>query len=248
MTPPVFDLSTPIGRIIRLRPAALTILEPESQYGCWSRLDDSLARFCAAYRKDPSDLLARLLGMPPVPADTDWAAVPLYRLIDHLTQNHREFREKDMPSIDALLETQRLPAYPDGYVVKLLLQEFRHFRKEFLKHMDEEEAFLFPIILRDEARSRHPGLEVGDFQASANLYLRMETHTPEAEFKRMITSIQEKLRHQLMHRPAAELAAKVQEALDGFAVKLKAHADLEEDVLSPRAVRLKRGAGEREMS
>jgi iron-sulfur cluster repair protein YtfE (RIC family) len=158
-------------------------------------------------------------------------------LVDHLALDHAEFRGKDLPGIEFLLVAERLPAYPDGYVVKLLLQEFLHFEADFEKHMAEEEEFLFPKILRNEACLRHPKLGPEVHRGSVNLYLRFATHKPDEEFKRMIVSIQDKLRNQHVHRPAAELAHQAQAALDAFAKRLLAHADLETNSLFPRAGR-----------
>jgi len=143
-----------------------------------------------------------------------------------------------MPAILALMQEEGLPAYPDGYVVKLLVQEFRHFQADFIKHMAEEEEFLFPKIMRNEACFRYRELGPEVFRGSVNLYLKLETHQPEEEFKRMILSIREKLRNQLMQRPTAEVAERAQAAMDAFAGRLLVHADLETNVLFPRAGRL----------
>jgi iron-sulfur cluster repair protein YtfE (RIC family) len=227
-----------LRRVLRLRPLAVAVLERESAYKCWAHMDDTLESLCASLSLDSESMVNRLSNLPPVSADTEWNTKPLYYLIDHLTRNHCDFREKDMPSILAMLERERLPAYPDGYVIKLLVQEFRYFQQEFLKHMDEEEAFLFPKILRNEACFRHRELGPEAYKGSVNLYLKLETHKPEMEFKRMITSIGEKLRNQLMNKPTADLTHEMQNALESFAVRLNDHADLETDVLFPRAGRL----------
>jgi len=231
-------LSSTLRRILRTRPMAIAVLERESGCKCWDHMDESLAGFCNEFDLNADSLLNRTTHLPRVEADTDWAAKPLYYLVDHLTQNHADFREREMPAIAEMLEAARLPAYPDGYVVKLLVQEFQHFRGEFLKHMDEEETFLFPKIMRNEACYRYRELGPEVYKGSVNLYLKLEIHKPEVEFKHMITSIREKLRNQLPHRPAAELAEKARAALESFEKRLLAHADLETDVLFPRAGRL----------
>ncbi|MDQ3001680.1 MAG: hypothetical protein M3Y08_10520 [Fibrobacterota bacterium] len=65
-----------------------------------------------------------------------------------------------------------------------------------------------------------------------------EKHKPEKEFKRLITSIREKLRNQMLKGPVAELTVKVTGALESFDAKLVDHADLETNVLFPSAGRL----------
>lgn len=231
-------LNSTLREILRTRPLAIRVLEGDSGHKCWEHLDLSLAAFCERLGLDSASLLTRVTHLETVPPDTDWASKPLYHLIDHLTRGHREFRDRDMPSIAGVLETNHLPAYPQGYVIKLLVQEFNYFRDEFIKHMDEEEIFLFPKIMRNEACFRHPEMGPEIHKGSVNLYLKLESHKPENEFKRMITSIREKLRNQMMDESVAALAAKVQVALESFEAKLVDHADLETNVLFPMAGRL----------
>lgn len=230
--------ATTIRRILRFRPLSIAILERHAGFRCWQRLEETLSAFCSEFGVDSDNLLAGLSNLPPVPPETDWDARPIHELIDHLTGNHADFREKDMPAIASKLESVNLPAYPDGYVVKLILQEFRHFQQEFLAHMEEEEIFLYPKMMRNEACYRFPELEPEAYKGSVNLYLKLGNHRPEDEFRRMIVSVREKLRNQMMHRPAAELTGDTLRALESFESRLLAHADLETSNLFPRAGRL----------
>jgi iron-sulfur cluster repair protein YtfE (RIC family) len=234
----IHSSSQTLRQILRQRPMAVDVFEDVSGPLFWDRMEMTLGAFCRHIGADSASVLARIAALPAPPAETEWDAKPIHWLIDSLTADHREFREKAMPGIESLLVAERLPAYPDGYVVKLLLQEFRHFQADFLKHMAEEEEFLFPKILRNEACWRHRELGPEIHRGSVNLYLRLETHKPEEEFKRMIVSIREKLRNQHLQRPAAELARRAEQALDAFAKRLIAHADLETHTLFPRAGRL----------
>lgn len=235
-------INSTIREIMRDRPLAIRVLEEDSGHKCWLHPDLPLAAFCDKLGLDSGSLLVRLTNLPAVLPDTPWASKPLYHLIDHLTDGHREFRERDLPSIAALLntslDTSALPAYPQGYVVKLLMQEFDYFREEFIRHMDEEETFLFPKIMRNEACFRHPEMGPEIHKGSVNLYLTLENHKPENEFKRMLTSVREKLRNRMPDESVDALAAKLQTALESFESRLIAHADLETNVLFPLAGRL----------
>lgn len=111
-------------------------LEEDSGHECWLYLDLPLAAFCDKLGLGCGSLLVRLTNLPNVLPDTAWASKPLYHLIDHLTGGHREFRERDLPSIAALFDSNDLPAYPQGYLVKLLMHGFNYFREEFIRHMD----------------------------------------------------------------------------------------------------------------
>jgi len=234
----ILSSSQTIKQVLRQRPLAAETLEQEFGSLFWDKMESPLFNLCSSAGLDSYSLLEKIVALPVPPKDTQWEKKPIYWLVDRLTLDHVAFRETDMPSIFALLEEERLPAYPDGYVVKLLLQEFRHFQAEFTRHMAEEEEFLFPKIMRNEACFRYPELGPQVFRGSVNLYLKLETHKPEEEFKNMIVSIREKLRTQHMQRPALELAQRAQAAMDGFAERLLAHAALESDVLFPRAGRL----------
>lgn len=234
----IYSSSQTIRQILRRRPMALEVFEGEFGATFWNRMETPLEDLCREKGRDVSGILATVSELPVAADNTDWAAKPIHWLVDHLTLEHDRFRGEDMPAIKAMMGEEKLPAYPDGYVIKLLLQEFRHFEADFLKHMAEEEEFLFPKILRNEACYRHHELGPEIHRGSVNLYLKYETHKPEDEFKRMIISIREKLRNQHLERPATELAQKVQAAMDAFADRLLAHADLETRALFPRAGRL----------
>lgn len=230
--------SQTIRRILRQRPLAVEILEKGFGSSVWDKMEERLDALCSFAGMDSHSLLEQIVALPVPPIDTRWERKPIYWLVDRLSLDHVSFREADMPSILALLGRKRAPAFPDGYVVKLLFQEFLHFETEFTKHMDEEEEFLFPKIMRNEACFRFPELEPEVFRGSVNLYLKFERHKPDEEFKHMIVSIREKLRNQSMHRPTLELAQRAQAAMDGFAERLIAHASLESDVLFPWAGRM----------
>lgn len=234
----IYSSSQTIRQILRQRPMAVEVFESEFGALFWARMDAALAEVCGETDADVSAVMARISELAIPPVDTDWAAKPIHWLVDHLTVEHAEFRERDLPAIESLLNEEKLPAYPDGYIVKLLLQEFRHFQADFLRHMAEEEEFLFPKILRNEACFRHPELGPEIHRGSVNLYLKFETHKPEDEFKRMIVSIREKLRLQHLDRPASGIASRAEAGLEAFSARLMAHADLETEILFPRAGRL----------
>lgn len=230
--------SSTLREILRHRPMAVEVFEAAFGHRFWDDLESRCVAFCGQHGADCEDLLGRIRDLPVPPHGTDWDAKPIHWLVDRLTADHEAFRGTELPALENMLVAERLPAYPDGYVVKLLVQEFRRFRSDFLKHMAEEEEFLFPKILRNEACYRHPEIGSEVYRGSVNLYLRFKTHKPEEEFKAMIVSIRDKLRNQHMGRPAAALAREAQDAMDAFARRLSLHADLETESLFPRAGRL----------
>ena len=174
-------------------------------------------------------------ALPSLTEETEWEMKPAYYLVDYLVANHREFREVDLPAMELIMDGTDIPVYPDWFVIKLISQEFRYFQEEFLKHMAEEESFLFPKILHNEACYRFKDLPPEVYKGSVNLFFRHNRHTPEAEFKRMFTSIREKLMNQALQDSTKVMTKQVIDGLESFERRLFHHADLESNVLFPMA-------------
>ena len=232
------ESGTTLRNLIRFRPLAVETLEEYAGYRVWRQLDDSLEAFSESLGINLAAVLLQLGRLPPGPDHANWDEIPLYRLVDHLTAEHREFRERSMQEIRHLLYRHDVPPYPGGYLLKAIYQEFHVFEKSFLWHMTEEEDFLFPKILRIEACIRHPGLYPEIFKGTVGSYPLSELHAPEAGFRRMLVDVREKVR---VKDPAAESAARGIEALlETLDSRIAAHARLEIDVLLPRALGLER--------
>jgi hypothetical protein len=169
---------------------AVETLEHEFGSLIWDRMETPLHELCSSKRLDTHSILEKIIALPVPTADAHWDNMPIYWLVDRLTLDHVAFRDTDMPPIFALMEEERRPVYPDGYGVKLLIQEFRHFQADFTQHRAEEEEFLFPKIMRNEACFRFPDLGPEVFRGSVNLFLKLETHKPEAELGYQTPSVQ----------------------------------------------------------
>ncbi len=234
----ILSSSQSIRQILRQRPMAAGLLEQEFEFHIWNRMEEPLSDLCRENGTDTHTMMQGILALTPPPAETGWDKHRTYWLIDLLTREHAAFRDTDMPAIQALLEEERRLPHPDGFVAHQLAEEFAHFRADFEKHMTDEEEFLFPKILRNEACFQYPELEPEPFRGSVNLYLKLDRHKPDEAFGRTLDSLRAKLRNRHLHRDTAELAQRVLAALDGFAHRLNAHAALESGILFPRAGRL----------
>ena len=230
--------ATPLRLILRVRPLAVQVLEEAAGHHCWACLDQNLQDFCRDRGLEASGLEEAISALAPVPADSDWKAKPIYYLIDYLTANHRRFREKDLPALGRLLDVHGVPTFPDRYAFELMSQEFLAFEQELLKHMQEEEEFLFPKIMRNEACFRYREMTPEPYRGSVNLFLTLQPHKQEEEIKHMFMGIREKLRNLRVQEGTRALLDKANAALEAFQVALVTHADLETQVLFPVAGRL----------
>lgn len=230
--------TTTLGRIIRLRPLAVADLEKVGRYRLWDNLNLTLGEFCLLAETDEQALLASLRQLTPARIGIDWRTKPIYHLIDHLTAEHDAFCHKHMPNLHRLLDVEQAPALPDRFALRPLQMAFGQFDRDFRAHMNEEEDFLFPKIMRNEACFRYRELSPEVYKGSVNLYLSTHTHPAEEEFRRTFTELRDAARglkvQESMHAHLVEAV----EALEAFGARLIAHACLEEEELFPRAGRL----------
>jgi iron-sulfur cluster repair protein YtfE (RIC family) len=173
--------------------------------------------------------------------DEEWLAGPVQRLIDHLTETHREFRERDLPSIERGMECLLAEPGLASEALRSALPDFRTFRRDFHYHMEEEEAFLFPKILRTEASLRHPEAYPEVFKGSVSAFTEEMAHFPEEEFTALMEALERSLRAsaQTVPPPGPAWEALLAE-MSGCAAKLKAHARLESGILFRKAAEMER--------
>jgi regulator of cell morphogenesis and NO signaling len=231
---PVASLT--LRELIRSRPAGIGILEEMAGGTFWDRMDLTLSEFCRESDLSAEAVQHRIAGLPENPTHQDWPRLPLYSLIDFLTAGHRGFRARDLPEIHRLLETLRLD-FPAGQAsLETLLGEFTAFRQEFSWHMEEEEEFLFPKILRTEASVRHPELYPEVFKGSIGMFSSSQLQEPEHRFHQIVTDLSERLRGLVSDALHLATAKSALSAMQGYEARLKAHVYMECEILFPRAL------------
>lgn len=242
------DKNPTLRQLFRERPLAIGILEEALGCRFWPYLDQHLADFGAHSGVQPGDFLDRIKGLPPVPADTDWDKKPLCYLIDHLTADHRVFREQELPRLRAAVDPKGLPSWPDRYALDLIKQDFEAFGRAFLLHLVEEETGTFPGILHAESLLRHgaPGVRVREEAAALLESDVFPPSRPDEDLERTLTDIAEKLRLLPVSPAAAARRDAVLDDLRKFHAHLARHARLETDCLYPRVEALKVEAASRE--
>lgn len=183
--------------------------------------------------------------------DGDWRAKPVDHLIGRLIRDHQDFRAHDLPRIESLLELLKseLGLAPSPAVSAL--SDFRTFKQEFTWHMEEEESYLYPKILRTEACLHDPGLYPEIFKGSITAFSPSHIHFPEELFRDMLDSLSRKV-HGLPIDPVAAAPMKdILSVLAGFAAKLTEHTYLESGILFPwtaESERILRDRAAKEMS
>ncbi len=186
-----------------------------------------------------------------IPPDVleDWRSKPLNGLTEHLTANHKAFREHDLDHIDRLLSLLQLEL---GLVPAPAMQahsDFRTFRREFTWHMEEEESFLFPKILRTEACLHDPELYPETFKGSVGIFSDAQIHLPEETFRDLLATLTQKVRALPFDPVRSGTMKEILVLLEAFGARLKAHTYLESEILFPwtaemEAVLRKRAAKE----
>lgn len=229
------DTDLTLRQWLRKRPLTIAHFEDLAGHSFWGHLDDTLEGFCRAINLDSGNVRARLAAAKPAPAQEAWLSAPLYRLVDHLTANHADFRGHDLPRIERVLGVLRWELGLDSAPAEAALAEYQWFRQEFEMHMEEEEGFLFPKILRTEACLRHPGLNPEMFQGTVATVPQPPIHLPEEAFLEMLADLTLKVRIlPYAHSHGRRLEEILSEILS-LGTRLKAHTRLEAEILFRRA-------------
>lgn len=224
-----------IRQWLRKRPATVRLFEDLAAHAAWNHLDDSLTTFCRLFSLQVVDVRHQLIGTVPVSGHEDWLEKPLYRLIDQLTLNHKDFREKDLPRIEHHLSMVKLELGLAVALAEKAHADFLSFRQEFTWHMDEEEAFLFPKILRTEACLRHPELYPEVYKGSVRMFPPEQMRMPEEAFREMLGELVAKIQALPVNPLHAAHMQSLLADLLAYGAKLKAHTYLESEILFRRA-------------
>lgn len=231
-------LQSPLRSILAIRPRAVEVLGIVAGGALWTRLDATLQDFARDHALDPDALLRGLAGLPGTEAGTDFRRAPLHVLVDFLAADHRDFRDRDLPGLERALAEADPADFPDAAVLQDLRASLHSFKIDLLLHLNEEEEFLFPKVLRTEASADHPDLSPESFRGSVAAYPAVMLHMPENQVKDLLASLLRKAGAGGGSLPPA--ADRFRARLEEFAARLTRHADLETEVLLPRTLVLEK--------
>jgi iron-sulfur cluster repair protein YtfE (RIC family) len=228
---------TPVRSLIKIRPMAIEVLD-KRKIRFWDSLDKPLADVIRGEIRE--DFLEEVSSAQIPAQDSDWNALPLYYLVDYLTQGHRDFLLQDIADIGHILDIHTIAETSEAGGLRKLHGTFQDFVKDFQIHVEEEETYLFPKILRYEACLRdhrvHPEFHKGSVQS------HMVTRTSQ-NGKRLLeicTHMAASARFHAKEHVVSFAGQELLELLEAFQEKLEIHGELEAKVLFPVARELER--------
>lgn len=228
---------TPVRFLLKVRPMAIALLDKRNiRY--WDALDKPLGDL---FRREGMDDFLDEISYARVPAqDTDWSAMPLYMLVDYLTHDHRNLLLQEVADISHLLDIHTIAVSEESDALRRIQVAFNDWLREFQGHIDREEGYLFPKVLRYEAclrdRDVHPEFHLG----SIHSYMATQEARDGKHFYRDFTGLAEQARAHAERWPGSTSAQELAELFGRLRDKLDAHHILETDALYTSARALER--------
>jgi hypothetical protein len=237
---------TPIRSLLKIRPMAVGILD-KRKIGYWDSLDKPLGdlfRLGGGRPEFGMDDFLDEVSYASIPApDTDWSAMPIYMLVDFLTHQHRDFLLQEVGDIQHLLDIHTLSDTGDSGEsgnLRKLMRAFQAWVKDFQAHIDQEEGYLFPKVLRYEAclkdRNVHPEFHLGSVQD----YMAALEAQEGLQFYAECNVLADYMRAHERSHPGSIAALELAELFERLRDKLNAHHELEKKSLYTAARALER--------
>lgn len=228
---------TAVRSLIKVRPMAVGLLD-KRKVRYWDALDRPIADVIRG--EVLGDFLDELAYARVPAADTDWLSMPLYWLVDFLTEGHRDFIMQDVSDLGHLLDIHTLADSEESEGLRGIHRAFQAFTKEFQSHVDEEEGVLFPKILRYEACLRdgrvHPEFHRGSIQS----YMAVRLEQEEKRLEAACELLSDRIRAHARAHADSLTSSDLQAFLDRLREKLADHRELENRVLFPTAREMER--------
>ena len=168
---------------------------------------------------------------------TDWTAVPLTVLADHILDTHHVFTKTQLARIDILLaKVQNAHRTQHGTMLDSLRDAFDPIRAELEAHLMKEEDILFPAIKGIDGfmsgRNAKPFVHCGSI---ANPIQQMEhEHDSAGEILVKMRKITE---NYTLPDDACQTFQALYEALEALEADLHEHIHLENNILFPASIR-----------
>lgn len=226
-----------VRSLIKVRPMAVGLLD-KRKTAFWDALDRPVAE---VVRRDAlGDLLDEASYVKVPAADTDWLAMPLYWLLDYLTECHRGFQLQDVSDIGHLLDIHTIADSEESESLRGIHKAFQEFTRELQSHVEEEEGYLFPKILRYEACLRdsrvHPEFHRGSIQS----YMAIRLNQEEKRLYGACDALADRIRAHAAAHVDSFTATELLDLLGRMREKLNDHGDLENRILFPVAREMER--------
>ena len=216
---------------------AIGLLE-KRKIGFWDGLEKPVQEL---YRwGGMEDFLEEVVGTSIASPDTKWEAVPLYVLVDYLTHEHRNMFRQEVPDIAHLLEIHTLADSAEATDLRAIQNAFDIFIRNFETHVEEEESYLFPKILRYEACLRDRKVHPEFHQGSLQTYFATPRAREDRRFYQDSAAIAQRIRTLEAAYPTSVSARDLAEMMESLRDKLIDHYELESKILYSAAIELER--------
>jgi regulator of cell morphogenesis and NO signaling len=176
-------------------------------------------------------------GSAAVATERVWQTEPLGDLVQYIVERHHVFTRGEINRLSLLLG-KVIPLHGRSHPELLRVQTaMKALSAELIEHMDKEEGLLFPYIseLEQAGRfSRRPPEPVFGTIQNPIAAMIMEHEASE----QALETLRETTQNYAVPQDACPSLKTLYEALPAFAVDLKQHIHLENDILFPRAVEL----------
>ena len=170
-------------------------------------------------------------------AETDWSAVTLTMLTDHILETHHAFMKKQLPRLDALLgKVQKAHGARHGEMLRNVRSVFDALRLEFDPHLANEEQILFPAIKRIDAFMSATGPRPVVHRGSIARTIRRMEHEHDDLGHRLV-ELRRLTGGYCLPADACPSFAALYDGLKAMQVDLHEHIHLENNILFPESLK-----------
>ncbi len=223
--------------LLKRRPAAIGLLN-KRKVRFWDALDKPVWEVLRPQGLE--DFLEEVSNTHQADPDTEWSAMPLYVLVDYLTQEHRTLLTEEFTEMNHLFNIYCLSEARETVSLKELQSTFNAFQIDFESHIEAEETTLFPKILRYEAcqvdRNVHPEFHRGSLQ----MYPSTHQAKVDRQFFKDADSLALRLKSLASQFQESAVVGQLAELMESLRIKLAEHANLTGNSLLPIACELER--------
>ncbi len=226
-----------VRALLKMRPMAIALLD-KRKIRFWDALDKPVGEL---FRVKGLEEFLDEAASTPIPApDTEWAALPLYYLIDYLTQEHRQLFSYEVSEIMHLLDIHTLADSSEVVDLKAIKVSFQAFINRFEAHVEEEENHIFLKILRYEACLRDHSVHPEFHRGSLQKYMATPKAKEDRRFYEEATSLAHGMKVIETNHESSLVAKELADLMETLNVKLQDHYDLEFNTLFTSARELER--------
>lgn len=229
----MFSPDTAMHHVLRRRPR---LAEHLDVFGAepWDRPQATLLEIFRS--RDTVEQFIAMATALPVPAapqrPQDWNDLPASHLIDHLTQQHRDFFNVIVPDIAGLFRDWD-SLDPE---ITELRDDFERFAAALRREVEQEEILLFPRVLRYDVCLRDPRINPEFNGGSLRIAVAYRKSQVDGFSPGQLGRISGRLCETHAWRDGNTWADLLVARLEDFHKQLEEHETLEADVLYPMAV------------